>query len=67
MDPQPFSEREALGQYWMKDLDQGAFRGETYVAHLSKPPRLPPRNALTIPSSPLPAPQTSRAVTTSCF
>ena len=33
---QPFAEREALGQYWMKDLDQGAFRGETYVAHISE-------------------------------
>ncbi|KAM5536198.1 hypothetical protein V8D89_010097 [Ganoderma adspersum] len=33
----PFSEREALGQYWMKDLEQGAFRGETYVAHINLP------------------------------
>lgn len=33
----PFSEREALGQYWMKDLDHGAFRDETYVAHLNLP------------------------------
>ncbi|KAH9944371.1 vacuolar protein sorting-associated protein 13 [Epithele typhae] len=33
----PFSEREALGQYWMKDLDHGAFRGETYVAHINLP------------------------------
>ncbi|KAI0724570.1 vacuolar protein sorting-associated protein 13 [Cerioporus squamosus] len=33
----PYSEREALGQYWMKDLDNGAFRDETYVAHLNLP------------------------------
>uniref|UniRef100_A0A5K1JWH3 CHIP6 n=1 Tax=Ganoderma boninense TaxID=34458 RepID=A0A5K1JWH3_9APHY len=33
----PFTEREALGQYWMKDLEQGAFRGETYVAHINLP------------------------------
>ncbi|KAI0756975.1 vacuolar protein sorting-associated protein 13 [Daedaleopsis nitida] len=33
----PFSEREALGQYWMKDLDHGAYREETYVAHLNLP------------------------------
>ncbi|TBU65089.1 vacuolar protein sorting-associated protein 13 [Dichomitus squalens] len=33
----PYSEREALGQYWMKDLEQGAFRGETYVAHINLP------------------------------
>ncbi|KAI0639418.1 vacuolar protein sorting-associated protein 13 [Trametes polyzona] len=33
----PYSEREALGQYWMKDLEQGRFRDETYVAHLNLP------------------------------
>ncbi|RDX55846.1 vacuolar protein sorting-associated protein 13 [Lentinus brumalis] len=33
----PYSEREAMGQYWMKDLDNGAYRGETYVAHLNLP------------------------------
>ena len=32
---QPFSEREALGQYWLKDLDNGAYRQEFYVAHIS--------------------------------
>jgi vacuolar protein sorting-associated protein 13A/C len=32
---QPFSEREALGQYWLKDVDNGAFRQEFYVAHIS--------------------------------
>jgi len=30
----PFSSREALGQYWMKDLEQGAYRNECYVAHI---------------------------------
>ncbi|OSD03423.1 vacuolar protein sorting-associated protein 13 [Trametes coccinea BRFM310] len=33
----PYSEREALGQYWMKDLEQGRYRNETYVAHLNLP------------------------------
>src|SRR6266404_3764044 len=32
---QPFSEREALGQYWLKDVDNGAYRQEFYVAHIS--------------------------------
>lgn len=31
---QSFSAREALGQYWMKDLDNGAYRKEAYVAHI---------------------------------
>lgn len=31
---QPFSAREALGQYWMRDLDNGAFRKDAYVAHI---------------------------------
>ncbi|KAG6851060.1 hypothetical protein H0H93_002952 [Arthromyces matolae] len=29
-----FSSREALGQYWMKDLSNGAFRDDAYVAHI---------------------------------
>ncbi|KAI0669883.1 vacuolar protein sorting-associated protein 13 [Trametes maxima] len=33
----PYAEREALGQYWMKDLEQGRYRGETYVAHINLP------------------------------
>lgn len=33
----PYSERESLGQYWMKDLDNGAYRGEAYVAHINTP------------------------------
>ncbi|TFY80723.1 hypothetical protein EWM64_g3289 [Hericium alpestre] len=32
-----YSAREALGQYWMKDLDNGAYRNESYVAHLNLP------------------------------
>ncbi|KAG6381178.1 vacuolar protein sorting-associated protein 13 [Boletus reticuloceps] len=30
----PFSNREALGQYWMRDLEQGGYRNECYVAHI---------------------------------
>ncbi|KAG6857562.1 hypothetical protein H0H87_000161 [Tephrocybe sp. NHM501043] len=30
----PFLAREALGQYWMKDLCGGAYRHESYVAHI---------------------------------
>ncbi|KAI0094888.1 vacuolar protein sorting-associated protein 13 [Irpex rosettiformis] len=33
----PYSERGALGQYWMRDLDKGAYRKELYVAHLNLP------------------------------
>jgi len=33
----PYSVREAMGQYWMKDLDNGAFRREAYVAHINTP------------------------------
>ncbi|KAI0275069.1 vacuolar protein sorting-associated protein 13 [Gloeopeniophorella convolvens] len=33
----PFSEREALGQYWLKDVENGAYRQEFYVAHLNLP------------------------------
>lgn len=33
----PFSAREALGQYWMKDLDNGAYRKDAYVAHIDSP------------------------------
>ncbi|RDB28887.1 Vacuolar protein sorting-associated protein 13 [Hypsizygus marmoreus] len=31
----PYSAREALGQYWMKDLNNGAYRREPYVAHIN--------------------------------
>ncbi|KAF5370222.1 hypothetical protein D9615_010080 [Tricholomella constricta] len=30
----PYSSREALGQYWMKDLNNGVYRQESYVAHI---------------------------------
>ncbi|KAF7791866.1 hypothetical protein EIP86_002890 [Pleurotus ostreatoroseus] len=33
----PYTDREALGQFWMKDLENGAFRLEQYVAHLNIP------------------------------
>ncbi|KAI0073133.1 vacuolar protein sorting-associated protein 13 [Panus rudis PR-1116 ss-1] len=33
----PYSEREALGQYWLKDLNNGAYRNEFYVAHINIP------------------------------
>ena len=31
----PFSHREALGQYWLKDLNNGAYQKDFYVAHIS--------------------------------
>jgi len=30
-----YSAREAIGQYWMKDLNNGAYRIEAYVAHIN--------------------------------
>lgn len=33
----PYSSREALGQSWMKDLNNGAYRREHYVAHINSP------------------------------
>ncbi|KIY71623.1 vacuolar protein sorting-associated protein 13 [Cylindrobasidium torrendii FP15055 ss-10] len=33
----PYSTREAQGQYWMKDLNNGAYRKEKYVAHFNSP------------------------------
>jgi len=33
----PFSERSAAGQYWLKDLENGAYREEFYVAHIKIP------------------------------
>ncbi|KAK7058962.1 Vacuolar protein sorting-associated protein 13 [Paramarasmius palmivorus] len=32
----PYAAREALGQYWMRDLNNGAYRKEHYVAHISQ-------------------------------
>ncbi|KAJ7169902.1 vacuolar protein sorting-associated protein 13 [Mycena filopes] len=33
----PYDARAALGQYWLKDLDNGTYRQETYVAHINAP------------------------------
>ncbi|KAL7273138.1 Vacuolar protein sorting-associated protein 13 [Rhizina undulata] len=30
----PYSQREALGQYWLKQLDNGKYFDEEYIAHL---------------------------------
>ena len=30
----PYSQREALGQFWLKTCDDGKFFGEDYIAHL---------------------------------
>jgi len=30
----PYSQREALGQFWLKTLDNGKFFNESYIAHL---------------------------------
>ncbi|KIM48205.1 hypothetical protein M413DRAFT_439924 [Hebeloma cylindrosporum] len=32
-----YSSREALGQSWMRDLNNGAYRHEHYVAHINSP------------------------------
>jgi len=33
----PYSQREALGQYWLKQLDSGKYFNEQYIAHLELP------------------------------
>jgi len=33
----PFNERESLGQFWLKQLDNGKYFGEQYIAHLELP------------------------------
>ncbi|THV04954.1 vacuolar protein sorting-associated protein 13 [Dendrothele bispora CBS 962.96] len=33
----PYVGREASGQYWMRDLNSGAYRRESYVAHINTP------------------------------
>lgn len=33
----PYSQREALGQFWLKTLDNGKFFNESYIAHLELP------------------------------
>lgn len=30
----PFSQREALGQFWLKTVDDGKYFNEDYIAHL---------------------------------
>lgn len=35
----PYSQREALGQFWLKTLDNGKHFGEDYIAHLELPGR----------------------------
>lgn len=33
----PYSQREALGQFWLKTLDNGRYFNEDYIAHLELP------------------------------
>jgi vacuolar protein sorting-associated protein 13A/C len=33
----PYSQREALGQFWLKTLDDGRYFNEDYIAHLELP------------------------------
>ncbi|VDB89351.1 Bgt-5295 [Blumeria graminis f. sp. tritici] len=33
----PYSQREALGQFWLKQLDSGKYFNEQYIAHLELP------------------------------
>ena len=33
----PYSQREALGQFWLKQLDHGKYFNESYLAHLELP------------------------------
>lgn len=33
----PYSQREALGQFWLKTLDNGKYFNEDYIAHLELP------------------------------
>ena len=35
----PYSQREALGQFWLKTVDDGAYFKEDYIAHLELPGR----------------------------
>ncbi|KAJ9635099.1 Vacuolar protein sorting-associated protein 13 [Coniosporium tulheliwenetii] len=35
----PYSQREALGQFWLKTLDNGKYFNEDYIAHLELPGR----------------------------
>lgn len=33
---EPYSRRKALGQSWMRDLSDGKYRKEFYIAHIGK-------------------------------
>ena len=33
----PYSQREALGQFWLKTVDTGKYFNESYIAHLELP------------------------------
>jgi len=33
----PYDARAATGQYWLRDLDNGTYRQEVYVAHINTP------------------------------
>lgn len=33
----PYNQREALGQFWLKQVDNGKYFDETYIAHLELP------------------------------
>lgn len=35
----PYAQREALGQFWLKTLDNGKYFNENYIAHLELPGR----------------------------
>jgi vacuolar protein sorting-associated protein 13A/C len=35
----PYSQREALGQFWLKTADDGKYFNEDYIAHLELPGR----------------------------
>lgn len=35
----PYSQREALGQFWLKTLDDGRYFSENYIGHLELPGR----------------------------
>jgi len=35
----PYSQREAMGQFWLKTMDSGKYFSEDYIAHLELPGR----------------------------
>ncbi|KAF2754047.1 vacuolar protein sorting-associated protein 13 [Pseudovirgaria hyperparasitica] len=48
----PYSQREALGQFWLKTLDNGKWFNEDYVAHLELGSSLSPSQSAQLPQSP---------------